>query len=307
MLLAVVLLYVGAVLGVNGIWLVGQARAAAEPVAARAGGAAEPIPAGAAAVGGADPGAAPAEAQPPAPGGPRGRGDQHLHRLRGRGGRLDLAHPGRGAERPRLGARRAASSCCSPSPTCGWRSTRSSRGSGRAFGWYCLFVAITAIPAGIYTLQTAGGNPAAVWLGLNWFAWAVLWALFFALLALERPIATDHRVGDDHRGHRHRVGAGLRGADRRAVLLIGSSVQVWSCWRPDASQQLADVIAQRLVVQARDHLLDHGAQPAVRGAATGRRGRPAPGGGRPDPPGGTPGWSTPAGRSASWSTAAASA
>ena len=33
-------------------------------------------------------------------------------------------------------------------------------GSGRAFGWYCLFVAITAIPAGIYTLQTAGGNPA---------------------------------------------------------------------------------------------------------------------------------------------------
>ena len=62
-------------------------------------------------------------------------------------------------------------------------------GSGRAFGWYCLFVAITAIPAGIYTLQTAGGNAAAVWLGLNWFAWAVLWALFFVLLALERPIA----------------------------------------------------------------------------------------------------------------------
>ena len=61
-------------------------------------------------------------------------------------------------------------------------------GSGRAFGWYCLFVAITAIPAGIYTLQTAGGNPAGVWLGLNWFAWAILWALFFVLLALERPI-----------------------------------------------------------------------------------------------------------------------
>ena len=50
-------------------------------------------------------------------------------------------------------------------------------------------MAITAIPAGIYTLQTAGGNPAAVWLGLNWFAWAILWALFFVLLALERPIA----------------------------------------------------------------------------------------------------------------------
>jgi hypothetical protein len=61
-------------------------------------------------------------------------------------------------------------------------------GSGRAFGWYCLFVAITAIPAGIYTLQNAGGNVADVWLGLNWFAWAVLWAVFWALLALERPI-----------------------------------------------------------------------------------------------------------------------
>ena len=44
MLLGVVLLYVGAVLGVNGIWLIGQARAAAEPsppgrrAAGRAGG-----------------------------------------------------------------------------------------------------------------------------------------------------------------------------------------------------------------------------------------------------------------------------
>jgi AmiS/UreI family transporter len=43
-------------------------------------------------------------------------------------------------------------------------------------------------PGRIYTLQTAGGNPAGVWLGLNWFAWAVLCALFFVLLALERPI-----------------------------------------------------------------------------------------------------------------------
>jgi len=60
---------------------------------------------------------------------------------------------------------------------------------GRAFGWYCLFVAITAVPAGIYTLQTAGGNPAAIWLGLNWFAWAILWGVFWALLALERPVA----------------------------------------------------------------------------------------------------------------------
>jgi len=60
---------------------------------------------------------------------------------------------------------------------------------GRGLGWYSLFVAITAIPAGIYTLQGANGNAATIWLGINWFAWAVLWAMFFALLTLERPIA----------------------------------------------------------------------------------------------------------------------
>jgi putative amide transporter protein len=60
---------------------------------------------------------------------------------------------------------------------------------GRALGWYSAFVAITAIPAGIYTLQAANGNTADIWLGINWFAWAVLWAMFFALLTLELPIA----------------------------------------------------------------------------------------------------------------------
>ncbi len=60
---------------------------------------------------------------------------------------------------------------------------------GRAFGWYCLFVAITAIPAGIYTFNNAAGNDAAIYLGVAWFAWAVLWFMFFLLLALDRPIA----------------------------------------------------------------------------------------------------------------------
>jgi hypothetical protein len=60
---------------------------------------------------------------------------------------------------------------------------------GRGFGWYCLFVAITAIPAGIYTLNNADGNDASIYLAIDWFAWAVLWFLFFVLLALDRPIA----------------------------------------------------------------------------------------------------------------------
>jgi putative amide transporter protein len=60
---------------------------------------------------------------------------------------------------------------------------------GRAFGWYCLFVAITAVPAGILTLNDANGNDASIYLGICWFAWAILWFLFFLLLALDRPIA----------------------------------------------------------------------------------------------------------------------
>jgi hypothetical protein len=59
---------------------------------------------------------------------------------------------------------------------------------GRAFGWYCLFVAVTAIPAGIYVLRDADGSTGFIWLGISWFAWAVLWFLFFLLLALDRPI-----------------------------------------------------------------------------------------------------------------------
>jgi hypothetical protein len=183
MLLAVVLLYVGAVLGVNGIWLVGQARAAAEPVAARAGGAAEPIPAGAAAVGGA----APAKRNPLLL---EGREVAVINIFTGFVGVVVASiYLIQAAVQNDLASARGGGFILLFAFTYLWVAfNQVITGSGRAFGWYCLFVAITAIPAGIYTLQTAGGNPAAVWLGLNWFAWAVLWALFFALLALERPI-----------------------------------------------------------------------------------------------------------------------
>ena len=60
---------------------------------------------------------------------------------------------------------------------------------GRAFGWYCLFVAITAPAAGYYTFVDATATTASIWLGIDWFAWCVLWFLFFLLLALDRPIA----------------------------------------------------------------------------------------------------------------------
>lgn len=59
---------------------------------------------------------------------------------------------------------------------------------GRGLGWYCLFVAITAAPTAWLTLDTAGGQPWLVWLGANWAAWAVLWFLYFLLLAMQLPI-----------------------------------------------------------------------------------------------------------------------
>ena len=61
---------------------------------------------------------------------------------------------------------------------------------GRGLGWYSLFVSVTAIVFGIYTISnTPGSNTADLWLAGNWFAWAILWGMFWALLALDMPIA----------------------------------------------------------------------------------------------------------------------
>ena len=59
---------------------------------------------------------------------------------------------------------------------------------GRGLGWYCLFVALTAAPTAWITLNAAGGQAWLVWLGANWAAWAVLWFLYFLLLAQRLPI-----------------------------------------------------------------------------------------------------------------------
>jgi putative amide transporter protein len=181
MLLAVVLLYVGAVLGGNGIWLIGGARAAAAapaPAAVGEGG------------GGGDPAPAPSAAER-SPLFLQGREVAVINIFTGFVGVvIALILLIQAAVQSNLASARGGGFILLFAFTYLWVAfNQVISGSGRAFGWYCLFVAITAIPAGIYTLQTAGGNPADVWLGLNWFAWAVLWALFFVLLALERPIA----------------------------------------------------------------------------------------------------------------------
>jgi hypothetical protein len=180
MLLAVVLLYVGAVLGVNGIWLIGGARAAAAapaPATVGEGG------------GGGDPAPAPSAAER-SPLFLQGREVAVINIFTGFVGVvIALILLIQAAVQSNLASARGGGFILLFAFTYLWVAfNQVISGSGRAFGWYCLFVAITAIPAGIYTLQTAGGNPAAIWLGLNWFAWAILWALFFVLLALERPI-----------------------------------------------------------------------------------------------------------------------
>jgi hypothetical protein len=53
---------------------------------------------------------------------------------------------------------------------------------GRAFGWYCLFVAITAVPIGVISLTRAEGTWS-TWFGLDWIAWGILWACFWIYLS----------------------------------------------------------------------------------------------------------------------------
>lgn len=59
---------------------------------------------------------------------------------------------------------------------------------GRGLGWFCLFVAITAVPVTIQTLQGAQ-SAWDWWFGLSWGAWGILWFMFFLLLVLKKPIA----------------------------------------------------------------------------------------------------------------------
>src|SRR5919108_4751563 len=135
MLLRVVLLYVGAVLVVNGIWLLGQARVAAAGEA----------------------GAAAAEAHPTFI---DNREIAVLNLFTGFVGvvaAVTLMIQGNRDED--LGAIRAAGYILLFAFTYLWVAANNFlNAGGRAFGWYCLFVALTAVPAGVYTLNDAHGQ-----------------------------------------------------------------------------------------------------------------------------------------------------
>jgi hypothetical protein len=167
MLLGVVLLYVGVVLIVNGIWLIGQARAA--PAAA----------AGGEAIFERDPAFI------------QNREVAILNIFTGFIGivaAVTLAIQGNIEDD--LASIRGGGYILLFAFTYLWVAyNQYANAGGHAFGWYCLFVAITAVVAGLFTFGNADGNSASIYLGFCWLAWAVLWFLFWLLLSLERPIA----------------------------------------------------------------------------------------------------------------------
>jgi putative amide transporter protein len=167
MLLGVVLLYVGAVLAINGIWLMGQARAAARLRR--------------------QPAADAVEAHPTFM---QGREVAVINVFTGLVGLIAAAtYLVHGALTNDLSSVRASGFVLLFAFTYLWVTINQFlNAGGHAFGWYCLFVAVTAVPAGIFTLSGAGANPALIWLGVDWFAWAVLWFMFWVLLSLERRI-----------------------------------------------------------------------------------------------------------------------
>jgi hypothetical protein len=165
-MLGVVLLYVGAVLVINGIWLIGQARVASAGEA----------------------GATAAESNPLFI---QGREVTVINIFTGFVGVVAaVTFMVQGNRDDDLASIRAGGLILLFAFTYLWVAANGFlNAGGRAFGWYCLFVAITALPAALYTFNNANGNDASIYLGIDWIAWAILWFMFFVLLALDRPIA----------------------------------------------------------------------------------------------------------------------
>jgi hypothetical protein len=58
---------------------------------------------------------------------------------------------------------------------------------GQGLGWYCLLVAVVAVPTAYTALPDVG-------LVILWLMWASLWFMFFLLLALRMPITKSTAV-----------------------------------------------------------------------------------------------------------------
>ena len=58
---------------------------------------------------------------------------------------------------------------------------------GRAYGWYCLFVTITTVPAGLISWGD-GKNIYNILMALIWWAWGVLWLTGWIELVLKKEL-----------------------------------------------------------------------------------------------------------------------
>ena len=207
MLLGVVLLYVGAVLAVNGIWLIGQARAAQAAPAPVAAGAREDRAEVSASAGGRGVEPAPARAER-SPLLIQGREVAVLNIFTGFVGvviAVILLVQGSSGD---LASVRGGGFILLFAFTYLWVAfNQFLDAGGHAFGWYCLFVAITAIPAGIYTLQNAGGNPALVWLGDQLVRLGAVVGGVLGAAGAGSAGRAARGVAGDHRGHRRRLWA----------------------------------------------------------------------------------------------------
>lgn len=65
---------------------------------------------------------------------------------------------------------------------------------GRGLGWFCFFVGVTVIPITLMSLGHAV-SPWDWWFTLCWGSWAILWLLFWALLALKKENLTQFTGG----------------------------------------------------------------------------------------------------------------
>ena len=65
---------------------------------------------------------------------------------------------------------------------------------GRGLGWFSLFVAITAIPIFLLSINAAQ-NIGEEWLAFNWAAWSVLWFSFFLLNVVNKTKSYTRPIG----------------------------------------------------------------------------------------------------------------
>ena len=59
----------------------------------------------------------------------------------------------------------------------------------RLYGWYCLFVAINTVPAGLYCLTNGGiHNPYDIAMAIIWWLWGALWITGWIETVLNKPL-----------------------------------------------------------------------------------------------------------------------